>query len=142
VTTFTEVVLAPPAADAAAPGLRQAVRADRVGGAAGVILCTRRPRSAEERPPWMFHLVAVHGAPAGPVSHETDRARFIGRGRSLQRAAGAAQAAPLSGTAGSVLDPVAVTRRVITLEPGQTAVVDIVYGAADSREACLALAHK
>jgi cyclic beta-1,2-glucan synthetase len=28
------------------------------------------------------------------------------------------------------------------LEPGQTAVIDVVYGAADSREACLALTHK
>ncbi len=26
------------------------------------ILCTRRPRSRDEQPPWMFHLMAVHGA--------------------------------------------------------------------------------
>jgi cellobiose phosphorylase len=90
----------------------------------------------------VFHLVAVHGAASGPASHETDRARFIGRGRGLHAPAAMRGAAPLSGTSGSVLDPVAATRRVITLEPDQTALVDIVYGAADSREACLALAHK
>ena len=38
------------------------------------ILCTRRPRSSEERPPWMLHLMAVHGAATGAVSYETDRA--------------------------------------------------------------------
>ena len=29
------------------------------------ILCTRRPRSLDEQPPWMFHLMAVHGADIG-----------------------------------------------------------------------------
>ena len=44
------------------------------------ILCTRRPRSLGEHPPWMFHLMAVHGADIGEISYETDRMRFIGRG--------------------------------------------------------------
>ena len=41
-----------------------------------------------------------------------------------------------------VLDPVLATRRVITLEPDQTATIDIVYGMADTREACVALVRK
>jgi cyclic beta-1,2-glucan synthetase len=141
-TTYTEIVIAPAAADAAHPAFSKLFVQTEVLEQPPLILATRRPRSAEEQPPWMFHLVAVHGAASGPVSHETDRARFIGRGRGLHAPAALRNAAPLSGTAGSVLDPVAATRRVITLEPDQTALVDIVYGAAASREACLALAHK
>ena len=141
-TTYAEIVIAPAAADAAHPAFSKLFVQTEVLWQPPLILATRRPRSAEERPPWMFHLVAVHGAAGGPVSHETDRARFIGRGRGLDAPAAMRDAAPLSGTSGSVLDPVAATRRVITLEPEQTALVDIVYGAADSREGCLALAHK
>ena len=47
------------------------------------IFCTRRPRSVDEQTPWMFHLMAVHGADIGETSYETDRMRFIGRGNSL-----------------------------------------------------------
>ncbi|WP_242477870.1 GH36-type glycosyl hydrolase domain-containing protein [Rubrivivax gelatinosus] len=141
-TTYSEVVLAPPAADAAHPAFGKLFVQTELLEHPPAIVCTRRPRSAEERPPSMFHLVTVHGTQAGEVSHETDRARFIGRGRSLQAPAALQASGPLSGTAGAVLDPVVATRRVVTLEPGQTVVVDIVYGAADSREACVALALK
>ncbi|MDE1948490.1 MAG: cyclic beta 1-2 glucan synthetase, partial [Burkholderiales bacterium] len=141
-TTYAEIVIAPAAADAAHPAFGKLFVQTEVLEQPPLILATRRPRSAEEKPPWMFHLVAVHGAPAGAVSHETDRARFIGRGRGPHAPAAMQDAGPLSGSSGSVLDPVAATRRVITLEPDQTVLVDIVYGAAETREACLALAHK
>jgi cyclic beta-1,2-glucan synthetase len=141
-TTYTEVALLPPAADAAHPAFGKLFVQTEWVAQPPVIICTRRARSAEERPPSMFHLVAVHGALAGPASCETDRARFIGRGHSLQAPRAMQQAGPLSGTVGAVLDPAAAVRRVITLEPGQTAVIDIAYGAADSRDACLAMAHK
>jgi len=141
-TTYAEIVIAPAAADATHPAFSKLFVQTEVLDQPPLILATRRPRSAEERPPWMFHLVAVHDAGGGEVSHETDRARFIGRGRGLHAPAAMRGASSLSGTWGSVLDPVAATRRVITLEPEQTALVDIAYGAGDSREACLALAHK
>ena len=47
---------------------------------------TRRPRSREEHVPWMFHLMTLHGADHREISFETDRMRFIGRGRSASRA--------------------------------------------------------
>jgi cyclic beta-1,2-glucan synthetase len=141
-TTYTEVVMAPAAADAAHPAFSKLFVQTEVLDQPSLILCSRRPRSAEEQPPWMFHLVAVHAQRVAPASHETDRSRFIGRGRGQHAPAAMRDAAPLSGASGSVLDPIAATRRVITLEPEETALVDIVYGAADTRDACLALAHK
>ena len=142
VTSYTEIVLAPAAADAQHPAFSKLFVQTEILKDPSAILCTRRPRSADEQPPWMFHLVAVHGAKAGPATHETDRAKFIGRGRSLHAPAALRDAAPLSGGEGSVLDPIAATRRIITLQPEQTATVDIVYGATDNRETCMNLVHK
>ena len=101
------------------------------------ILCTRRPRSPDEHAPWMFHLMAVHGAHAS-AAFVRDRPRAIHRPR--QHAGDArrrcARPAPLSGSQGSVLDP---DRRPsasrIALEPEQTAIIDMVSGVADTREA-------
>lgn len=142
-TTYAEVVLAPAAADVAHPAFGKLFVQTEVVGDPSLILCTRRPRSAQDSTPFMFHLVAVHGGSATPPTHETDRERFIGRGRSLRAPLALhTPPGPLSGTVGAVLDPVVATRRVVTLEPGQTALVDIVYGATDDRQACLALAYK
>ncbi len=140
VTTYAEVVLAPPAADALHPAFSNLFVQTEIIRERQAILCTRRPRSAAERSPWMFHLMAVHGGEAGEVSYETDRARFIGRGCTL--AAPHAIDQPLSGSEGSVLDPCVAIRSRIALEPQQSATIDMVFGIGETREACLALAGK
>jgi cyclic beta-1,2-glucan synthetase len=140
VTTYAEVVLAPPAADALHPAFSNLFVQTEIVRERQAILCTRRPRSAAERSPWMFHQMAVHGAEAGEISYETDRARFIGRGRTL--AAPQALHQPLSGSEGSVLDPCVAIRARIALEPQQSATIDMVFGIGETREACLALAAK
>ncbi|KAG0772437.1 hypothetical protein G6F22_015738 [Rhizopus arrhizus] len=106
------------------------------------ILSTRRGRSPEDNPPWMFHLLAIHGGDPGRASYETDRAQFLGRGRSVANPLAMDSAAPLSGSQGSVLDPVSAIRCTITLEPEETAVVDLVQGVGDSRSACMNLISK
>jgi cellobiose phosphorylase len=140
VTTYAEVVLAPPAADALHPAFSNLFVQTEIVRERQAILCTRRPRSAAERSPWMFHLMAVHGGEAGEISYETDRARFIGRGCTL--AAPHAIDQPLSGSEGSVLDPCVAIRSRIALEPRQSATIDMVFGIGETREACLALAGK
>ncbi len=141
-TSYAEVVIAPAAADAQHPAFSKLFVQTELLTDPAALLCTRRPRSADEHPPHLLHVMAVHGAPAGPVSHETDRARFIGRGRSLHAPLALCEPGALSGTVGSVLDPIVAMRRTVTLEPSQTATIDIVYGMADTREACVALVHK
>ncbi|MEO8008140.1 MAG: cyclic beta 1-2 glucan synthetase, partial [Betaproteobacteria bacterium] len=106
------------------------------------ILCTRRPRAPGEPTPWMFHLSAVHKPATGEVSYETDRLQFIGRGRTTADPQALHERTPLSGSAGPVLDPVAAIRRCITLDPGETATVDLISGTAATREACVALVEK
>ncbi len=142
VTSYAEVVLVAPAADALHPAFSNLFVQTEIVDAHGAVLCTRRPRSRDEHPPWMFHLMAVHDADAGALSYETDRARFIGRGRSVAAPLAMDAAAALSGSQGSVLDPVVAIRCLITLEPEQSASVDLVYGIGESRDTALGLIEK
>ncbi|HEY0199640.1 MAG TPA: glucoamylase family protein [Rhodanobacter sp.] len=142
-TTYAEVVLAPPIADALHPAFSKLFVQTELVPALQAIVCTRRPRSHDEAVPWMCHLLAVHNADIDEISYETDRARFIGRGRTaanpLAMEAGHSR---LSNSNGSVLDPVVAIRCRITLEPEQSATVDMVTGIADTRDACLQLIEK
>ncbi|MFK2875626.1 GH36-type glycosyl hydrolase domain-containing protein [Rhodanobacter hydrolyticus] len=145
ITSYAEVVLAPPMADALHPAFSKLFVQTELVRALQAIVCTRRPRSADEHVPWMCHLLAVHGADIDEISYETDRARFIGRNRTLAapRALASGEAhRKLGDSEGSVLDPVVAIRCRITLEPEQSARVDLVTGMGDSRDACLRLIEK
>ena len=100
------------------------------------ILCTRRPRSAEERPPWMMHLMTVQGTTVGETSFETDRMQFIGRGRTLAAPAAMDAGPRLSDSAGSGARPDRLhPPRRSDLQPNETVRVDLVTGVAETREA-------
>jgi len=141
-TSYAEIVLAPPAADAMHPAFSNLFVQTEIASAKQAILWTRRPRSPEEQAPWAFHLMAAHGTNATDVSYETDRMRFIGRGNTPAAPQAMLDPAPLSGSAGSVLDPIAAIRIRVTLEPEQDATIDMVYGVADSREVVIGLVEK
>ncbi|MEX0708267.1 MAG: glucoamylase family protein [Woeseia sp.] len=141
-TSYAEVVLAPPDADAQHPAFSNLFVQTEIVGSHRAILCSRRPRSRDESVPLMFHGLAVHNARFGDVSYETDRSRFIGRGRSAASPLALDDAAPLSGTEGAVLDPVVAIRCPIVLEADQSVTVDLVFGVAPSRDAALALVDK
>ena len=140
-TSYSEVVMAPAPADDAHPAFSNLFVQTELLRDQPAILCTRRPRSMHEKMPWMFHLMAVHGAASEAVSFETDRLQFLGRGNTA-RSPSAMQSAMLSDSAGSVLDPVAAIRQRFTLQPEQSVVVDMVTGMAETREASVALVEK
>ena len=62
ITSYAEVVLASAAADALHPAFSNLFVQTEILPQRQAILCTRRPRSLDEHSPWMFHLMAVHGA--------------------------------------------------------------------------------
>jgi cyclic beta-1,2-glucan synthetase len=66
---------------------------------------------------------------SGKVEFETDRKRFIGRGRTLQSPRAMQGADTLTGTLGSVLDPIFSLRTVLILSPGETATLYFGLGA-------------
>ncbi|HET7536561.1 MAG TPA: glucoamylase family protein, partial [Candidatus Didemnitutus sp.] len=142
VTSYAEVVLAAPAADATHPAFSNLFVQTEFMPPASTILATRRPSSPEEKPPWLLHLLVGQGGKQGEISCETDRSRFIGRGGTLAAPASLQRASPLSNTTGSVLDPIIALRRTVTLAPDESATIDVITGVAESRENALALVQK
>ena len=141
-TSYAEIVLATQAADEAHPAFSNLFVQTEFVRSSSAILCTRRARSEEERPPWLLHLMVCQGGTQqSEISCETDRFKFVGRGRTLVDPAALQQTA-LSDTAGSILDPIIALRRTVTLPPNESAVVDFVIGATESRESALALVEK
>ncbi|MEJ2008172.1 MAG: glucoamylase family protein [Acidobacteriota bacterium] len=146
VTSYAEVVLAPAAADALHPAFSNLFVQTEILRRQRAILCTRRPRSLEEHAPWMFHLMTSQGANIVEVSYETDRMQFIGRGRTVanpQTMSGRSTlSGALSGSEGSVLDPIVAIRYRITLEPEESATIDLVSGIGETRDVCMGLVEK
>ncbi len=143
VTTYAEVVLASPAADALHPAFGNLFVQTEIIRPRGAILATRRPRSGDEQMPWMFHSMAVHGADMGEMSYETDRLRFVGRGNTpAAPEAMNSPPSPLSGSEGPVLDPIVAIRVQITIDPETSVTVNVVTGAGETREVCASLVEK
>ncbi len=141
-TSYAEVVLAPQAADLAHPVFSSLFVQTEILRDAQAILCTRRPRAADEPTRWMFHLMTPQGTPAGATSYETDRAKFIGRGRSVANPAAFDQVGPLSNTDGAVLDPIVAIRQSIVIQADTSANWHVISGVAETRAAALALIAK
>jgi cyclic beta-1,2-glucan synthetase len=127
VTTCVEVALNTPAADAAHPAFSKLFLETSVIEPLGALQCRRRPRSPEDTALYLVHAMVANGAP--PLEYETDRARFLGRGRTLASPAALLGTTPLSGTVGPVLDPVFSLRHRLSLEPGQIVHLDAVLAA-------------
>jgi cellobiose phosphorylase len=145
VTSYAEVVLAPLNADLAHRSFSNLFVQTEILPERQAIICTRRPRTPGEQVPWMFHLFAAPGAVADEPSYETDRARFMGRGRTAANPvaldSGAARS-KLSNTDGSVLDPIVAIRCNLYLPAEKSVKLQIISGVADTREAALALLDK
>jgi cyclic beta-1,2-glucan synthetase len=141
-TSYSEIVLAPQAADIAHPAFSKLFVETEFLSSDGVILATRRRRSPGEPETWAAHHAVLDGEAAGKVEIETDRARFLGRGGSIRTAIAAMDGRPLSGTVGTVLDPVFALRRRVRIAPGATVHVAFWTMVASSREAVLDLVDK
>ncbi len=142
ITSYAEIVLAVQAADEAHPAFSNLFVQTEINSQRNAILCTRRPRSTEERTPWMFHLMKVHNAAILNVSYETDRDKFIGRGNTINQPQAMKNTEPLSGSSGSVLDPIVSIQYRIVLEGNESVTVDIISGAAETKEGCNNLIDK
>ncbi len=136
VTTYLGLVLNHAGAHAGHPAFSKLFLQTSADPERGVLLARRRPRGAEPASQRMAH--ALFGP--GEASFETDRARFVGRGRSLERPAALDAGTALSGALGNVLDPALCIRRTLTLAPGASAELVSVLAVAASEVAVRDLA--
>ncbi|MEJ7912290.1 MAG: glucoamylase family protein, partial [Chitinophagaceae bacterium] len=140
-TSYAEVVMASQASDEAHPAFSNLFVQTGYLPEQRAIYCTRRPRSADETPPWMFHLMDVRGGDVQATSFETDRMQFTGRGRTLQHPQAIVDEV-LSGRQGSVLDPIMSIRYRVSVNPNQAITVDMIFGIAETKEKCESMTLK
>ena len=141
-TSYAEIVLATEASDTAHPAFSKMFVQTEFDADAGAILATRRLRSPTEVPVWAAHLAVAEGESVGEMQFETDRARFLGRGRNLRDAVSVIDGRPLSDTVGTVLDPIFSVRRRMRIPAGATARVAFWTIVAPSRTEALDLVDK
>ena len=141
-TSYAEIVLAPFAADLAHPAFGNLFVQTEYVPEIGALLATRRPRSNDERQVWAAHVLVVEDQAPAPLQYETDRARFLGRGRTVRSPVSVLDGRPLSNTVGAVLDPIFSLRCRVSVAAGETAHVIFSTVVAESRDDVLDLADK
>jgi len=141
-TSYAEVVLTASAADATHPAFSNLFVETEILRKSSAILCTRRPRSRDEKTSWMLHLMADENVKSDTVSFETDRSRFIGRGRTVADPVAMTGKMKLSDSEGFVLDPIASIRCTVSIDPGETSRVTFITGMAETRDRAIELIDK
>jgi len=140
VTSYAELVLNTPAGDAGHPAFSKLFVQTGWMEDRQALVAWRRLRSPDDEPLWVVHRLLSEDA-AEP-EYETDRSRFVGRGRSLASPAALDGGSRLSGSTGNVLDPVVSLRRVATVEPRGSVTFVALLGAGRMRQAVEAIAER
>lgn len=139
-TSYLELVLAPHLTDRTHPAFNKLFIETEAIIEQSALLAFRRLRSPTDQPLWALHVLSLSGTSEGLVEYETDRSKFIGRGRSLQNPA--AMDGKLSESTGTVLDPIFSLRRSATIPPGQRVQFCFVTAITESRDAAILLIEK
>jgi cyclic beta-1,2-glucan synthetase len=140
ITSYAEITLTPPAADLAHPAFSNLfIRSEFAPQVSGLIFA-RRPRAVADRALFGAHVIATDGTPG--IEFETDRARFLGRGRTVHAPIAVTEGRPLTNFTGAVLDPIASLRVRVRIAPGASAQVAFATMIATTRDDILGLADK
>jgi len=138
VTSYSEITLTTASADQSHPAFSNLfVRTE--APSPGALLAERRARDGAANE-FAVHVMA--GSDLLDAQHETDRARFVGRGFDVSAPAAMRGRDPLSGSTGFVLDPVFSLRRLVRLGPRARATVAFATAYARSRDEALGLLAK
>ncbi len=142
VTSYDELVLGSPDADAAHPAFSKLFIETECDQEAGVLFAKRRRRGPDDRGIHVAAFAVSDPLAGGEFEYETDRAKFTGRGRTLASPMSIINGRPLDGNVGAVLDPIFAIRQRVTIPPGATVRVSFWTAVASSRELLLPLIEK
>ncbi|MDD2851968.1 MAG: glycosyl transferase, partial [Desulfuromonadaceae bacterium] len=144
-TSYVELSMAPHNADRQHPAFNKLFIQTEALPELQALLAYRRPRSENEAPLYIAHCLTLQHTDAVALHEqewqfETDRRRFIGRGRTLANPKGAVQVP--GNTEGFVLDPMLSVRRSLVLEPGQRIQFSLIIAAGSTREKVVLMMDK
>lgn len=141
-TSYAEIVLAPPAADSAHTAFSRMFVQTEYLDEFSTLIATRRPRAPDEQPVWAAHFVVLEGVIGSKMQYESDRARFIGHGNSVMTADAILGHQALSNTTGTVLDPIFSLRQQVRIPAGKTIRLAFWTVVAASRDELIAVIDK
>ncbi|MBV9697360.1 MAG: glycosyl transferase, partial [Gammaproteobacteria bacterium] len=142
VTSYLEPVLATAAADTAHRAFSNLFVQTEFEPGLEALLAGRRPRAKGEAAAWAAHLAVVEGERSGELEFETERLRFIGRDGRIGAPRALRTHERLSGSTGTVLDPVLSLRYRVRVPPGSTARITFWTVVAPTRAEVLRIADK
>lgn len=142
VSSFFELVLAQHGADVAHPAFSNLFIRTQFVPELNCLAANRRPRSENDKTIWAANVMTLEGEALGGIQYETDRLKFIGRGRNVSNPLALEPSKPLESSVGAVLDPIMGMRYMVRIEPGKIAKLNFVVAVAESREAVLEMASK
>jgi len=142
ITSYSEIVLAPRAADLAHMAFSNLFVETDYYAPGGMVTAKRRPRSEKEKVLWFGEFLVRSDDQDEQIEYETDRAQFLGRGNDVGNARAIRRSQPLSGTVGAVLDPIISLRTRLVIGPGKSASVSFVMLTADSKDALIMTATR
>ncbi len=120
VTSYAEPVISASDADEAHPAFSKMFIETRISDEGHAIFAERNKRRPGEPDMSIAHMVTGFGSGDRETQAETDRRRFIGRGRQLANAAAFDPGAELTGTDGFTLDACLSLRRTVRVPAGKS----------------------
>jgi cyclic beta-1,2-glucan synthetase len=143
ISSYGEPVLAPPDEDRRHPAFQKLFLESEFLPEQNALLLRRRPRSPEETPAFLLHMLVTRSGARFGIAHESDRARFLGRGRDARKPAFLdGSELPPSGETGATLDPVFALARDMRLGPHAARRLAFVTIAAGTRAKALAVGRR
>jgi cyclic beta-1,2-glucan synthetase len=139
-TSYLELALAPHRTDRAHPAFNKLFIETEWLPDCEALIARRRLRAPDDRPVWAAHLMVSESSFADSTEFETDRAQFLGRGRTTANPEAITRS--LTNSVGAVLDPIFSLRQRVTILPNERFQFALVTIVAASREAVVALAER
>ncbi|MEO7154368.1 MAG: glucoamylase family protein, partial [Planctomycetota bacterium] len=140
-TSYVEISLGSLAQDVAHPAFGKLFIETEWVAESTAVIARRRPRTSSDPTTVAFHVLSIDGAAQAQVEYETDRMRFLGRGRGPDDPQ-ALDGRALSGTSGAVLDPILSLRTRLRLAPGAFARLTFTTGMCGDEPSARALVRK
>ncbi|MFP4226061.1 MAG: GH36-type glycosyl hydrolase domain-containing protein [Desulfobacterales bacterium] len=141
--SYGEVVLAPPEVDRRHPAFNKLFMESRFIEEINGLLFRRRPRSSDESPIFLIHGLILPEGAAATGAYETNRLRFLGRGRTVRDPIRPGQDKAGAGkSSGATLDPIMCLGQEIELEPNQKIQIAWFTLAANAQELAMEIAKR
>jgi cyclic beta-1,2-glucan synthetase len=139
-TSYIELSLAPHNADRQHAAFNKLFIQTEAVPEHHALLAFRRLRQDNEPPIYVGHRFTLEHDDAEALRFETDRARFIGRGRTLAHPMGAVQEP--GNSQGFAIDPILSLRQSLSVGSGKRVQVSMVLAGAATREQVLSMMKK